>query len=107
MDDEYHFVASCGTFTFKRNCFLARYENVHPGIKEMCTESMVHTVLCPTSTLKAKLINKFIKLVFESRKKLDDGYPILNQGYERGVETNPFFEDDTDQDYYDTWDNSP
>ena len=68
MDDEYHFVASCGTFTFKRNCFLARYENVHPGIKEMCTESMVHTVLCPTSTLKAKLINKqgFITLVINS-----------------------------------------
>ena len=98
MDDEYHFLSSCGTFTLKRNCFLAKYETIHPGIKEMSTEALVHTIMCPSSTIKAKLINKFIKIMFETRKKLDDGIPALNLGYEQGIEVNPFFETDTDLD---------
>ena len=86
-DDEYHFLANCGTFTLKRNCFLARYETIHTGIKELSNQNMVYTILCPTSILKAKLINKFIKIMFETRKQLDDGNPVLNQGYAGGIDT--------------------
>ena len=105
-DDEYHFVANCGTFTLKRNCLLGRYETIHPGIKELPIQSMVHTVLCPTSILKTKLINKFIKIMFETRKHLDDGNPILHQGYSSGIELNPFYDNDSDTDLDNSLDTS-
>ena len=99
LDDEYHLLAHCGTFMFKRNCFLSRYELLHSGIKDMSTQDMVHTILCPTTTTKAKLINKYIKILFETRKQLDEGFPILNSGYEGGIAVNPFFDTDNDIDY--------
>ena len=98
VDDEYHFLANCGTFQFKRNCFLSRYETIHPDITNMSNQSMVHTILCPTSTIKTKLANKYIKIMFETRKQLDEGIPIFNLGYEMGIEINPFFDDDNDND---------
>ena len=69
---------------------------MHPGIKDMSTETLVHTIMCPSSTIKAKPVNKFLKIMFEMRKKLDDGIPAFNLGYEQGIEINPFFETDTD-----------
>ena len=54
--------------------------------------------LCPSSTLKAKLVNKFIKIMFEMRKKLEDAIPALNLGHEQGIVINPFFETDKDID---------
>ena len=76
---------------------------VHPGIKTMSKINMVHTILCPTTTVKAKLANKFIRLMFQARKQLDEGIPVLNMGYEKGVEVNPFFENDSDSEdsFYD------
>ena len=41
---------------------------------------MAPTMLCPTTPIAAKLVNKYIKLVFEVRKKLDEGSPNLQQG---------------------------
>ena len=61
----------------------------------MCTENLVHTIMCPSFTLKAKLVNKFIKIMFEMRNKLDDGIPALNLVYEQGIEINPTDLDDT------------
>ena len=98
VDDEYHFLSQCNSFLIKRNCFLAKYETIHPGIKNMSVKDFVHTILCPSTVLKAKLANKYIKIMFEVRKMLDDGIPALHLSYEGGVETNPFFDTDTDND---------
>ena len=98
VDNEYHLLAQCGSLQLKRNCFLSAYEQLQPGIRAMPAHNMVHTILCPTSTKKAKLTNKFIKILFESRWKLDEGVPILNGGYEMGVAVNPFFDSDDDND---------
>ena len=59
---------------------------------------MVHTLMCPNTTQKVKLVNKYIQILFETRKKLDEGSPIFNLGYERGIEVNPFFDSETDND---------
>ena len=80
VDDEYHLLANCGTLMFKRNCFLSRYELLHPSIKDMSTHDMVHTILCPTTTTKVKLINKYIQILFDTRKKLDEGFQVFNMG---------------------------
>ena len=61
----------------------------------MPTETLVHTIMCPSSTIKAKLVNKFINIMFEMRKKLDDGTPALILVYEQGIEINPTDLDDT------------
>ena len=36
--------------------------------------------------------------MFETRKQLYEGIPVFNLGYEMGIETNPFFDDDNDKD---------
>lgn len=84
---------ACKSFTFKRNCFLARFGNIHPEIHNMTTQDKTKIILCPNSTITAKLTNKYIKLMFETRKQLDEGTPVFNLGYEQGVEINPFFDD--------------
>ena len=93
VDDENHFLMACKSFTFKRNCFLARFGNIHPEIHNMTTQDKTKIILCPNSTITAKLTNKYIKLMFETRKQLDEGTPVFNLGYEQGVEINPFFDD--------------
>ena len=37
--------------------------------------------LCPSNAQEAKLVNKFIKIVFESREKIDNGIPIFDVNY--------------------------
>ena len=98
VDDEQHFLINCRTFTFKRNCFLARFAIFKPEIHSMTPQNKTMVILCPTSTITAKLANKFIQLMFESRKQLDEGNPIFNLGYEQGVAINPFFNDTDDSD---------
>ena len=96
IDNEYHLLAQCGSFLLKRNCFLSAYEQLQPGICAMSAQNIVHTILCPTSTKKAKLTNK---ILFDARSKLDEGFPILNGGYEMGVVVvNPFLDNDHDND---------
>ena len=93
MDDEYHLLANCGSFVFKRNYFFSKYAQVHPGIKNM---PEIHTILCSTTTTKAKLVNKYIQILFDTRQKIDEGFPMFNLGYERGIAPNQFFDIDND-----------
>ena len=99
IDNEYHLLAQCGSFLLKRNCFLSAYEQLQPGICAMSAQNIVQTILCPTSTKKANLTNKYIKILFDTSRKLDEGFPILNGGYEMGVVVvNPFLDNDHDND---------
>ena len=55
-------------------------------------------------SVTAKLINKYIQIVFKDRKLLDDGVPVLLTGYEGGVMThNEFFDDSLDIDLTSDW----
>ena len=93
VDNEEHFLMACGAFTFKRNCFLSKLGSVLPSFQSLSPHNKVLTMLCPVTTVAAKLVNKYIKIMFECRNCLDNGIPILNMGYEKGVTINPFFED--------------
>ena len=42
-------------------------------------------MLCPTTVVTTKLVNKFVQLVFKIRKQLDEGVPALNLGFEQGA----------------------
>ena len=69
------------------------------GFSELSIENKTVTLLCPTSVLSAKLVNKYIKILFNIRKQLDEGVPILNMGYESGtIEANEFVNDNFDND---------
>ena len=35
-------------------------------------------MICPTSTKAAKLINKYIDVLFKARNQIDDGTPVQN-----------------------------
>ena len=95
VDNEQHFLSSCSTFTLKRNCMFAKMGTIVKDFNELKIENKTATLLCPTSVVAAKLANKYIKILFNIRKQLDEGMPILNMGYEGGVIVqNEFFDDD-------------
>ena len=69
------------------------------GFSELSIENKTATLICQTSILSAKLVNKYIKILFNIRNQLDEGVPILNMGYESGtIEANEFFNDNLDND---------
>ena len=48
--------------------------------------------------MNGQLSNKYIKIMFKTRKLLDDGYPIFNMGYDSGIIPNEFFDIDDSYD---------
>ena len=94
IDNEEHFLTSCSTFTLDRNCLFAKLESVSKGYLNLSKEHQAATLLCPTSVVTAKLVNRYIQLIFKVRKSLDEGVPALNLGYESGgLYHNIFFDD--------------
>ena len=93
VDNEEHFLLSCETFQLKRNCFLAKLGSVLPHFQSLSKTQQLSTILCPRDIITAKLSNKYIKILFNARKQLDDGEPVHHQGYESGVVQNEFFDE--------------
>ena len=98
LDDEQHFLTACSSFTLKRNCLFSRLDTVKTGFSNLSSVEKTAIILCPTSVLPAKLSNKYIKIMFKTRKLLDDGYPIFNMGYMCGIIPNEFFDIDDSYD---------
>ena len=74
---------------------FAKMSTIVKDFNKLRIENKTATLLCPTSVLAAKLVNKYIKILFNIRKQLDEGVPILNMGYEGGaIVQNEFFDDD-------------
>ena len=97
VDNELHLLVSCSSFTLKRNCLFGRMESIRPGFLALPPNQKAATLLCPTSVLTAKLSNKYISILFNIRKKLDEGVPALNIGYKYGVlVSNEFYDDNLD-----------
>ena len=72
--------------------------SIQTGFSSLSPVSKTAVILCPTSVQTAKLSNKFIKIMFKTRKLLDDGYPIFNMGYGCGIIPNEFFDIDDNYD---------
>ena len=73
IDDERHFF-KCEIFTDKINCLILKMTTLLPAFIYMTEEEKFLTLMCPTSPQSAKIINKFIKIVFEARDKVLDGH---------------------------------
>ena len=76
IDNEEHFLTSCSTFTLDRNCMFAKLESVSKGYVNLSKEHQAATLLCPTSVVTAKLVNRYIQLIFKVRKSLDEGLSL-------------------------------
>ena len=70
-DTEIHFLVQCPLFSAERNCLFVKMNSISPGFETLSLEEKFKVLLCPTTARTVKLINKFIKLMFEGRKKID------------------------------------
>ena len=96
QDNEKHFLMECKIFEVKRACFLKRLECFVPNIFNLSTDDKIKTMLCPTSSQSAKLINKFIGIMFNARDTIDkcetlQTYPTWDPSM-----PNPFIESNLD-----------
>ena len=97
VDTEEHFLSACSTFTFERNCLFAKLESISNGLKNLTPTQQSATLLCPTNVVTAKLSNKYIQLVFQIRKNLDEGLPALNASAKGGTIYKNIFFDNLDE----------
>ena len=104
VDNEQHFLVSCSSFSLKRNCLFGRLESINPGFLSLTPVQQTATLLCPTTVVTSKLSNKYIQILFNVRKLLDEGVPALHTGYECGVIVcNEFYDDSNDDDLTNDW----
>jgi hypothetical protein len=75
IDDEIH-LFQCPTFINQQRCLFSMLGRVVPNFEHLSFEHKVRTMLCPVSTQAAKLVNKYVRIIFNSRSKLDDGHPL-------------------------------
>ena len=76
QDNELHFLLLCPTFQIKRNCFYGKLKSIGLNMNHLNNANLLSTLLCPTNAKQAKLTNKFIDIVFKSRKLIDEGATI-------------------------------
>ena len=93
INSEHHIILQCSALTLKRNCFLSKIKSINPLFENLPDVGKVATLLCPSNVIAAKLVNKYIKIAFEFRNCLDNGEPVMHQGYENGVVPNEFYGD--------------
>ena len=71
IDDERHAILECTTFSIKRNCFFGKISSLLPKFVEMSPEHKLLSILCPVNTEIALCVSKCLKIITETRVKLD------------------------------------
>ena len=71
-DTEFHFLVQCTMFTADRNCLFKKFELLIPHFANLSLEGKFKTLLCPTTAITTKLVNRFIKNMFKGREKSDE-----------------------------------
>jgi hypothetical protein len=74
LDCEIHFLARCQRFELKRACFKKRLECLIPNLNNMDEIDFVKTILCPVTPQAAKLVDKYIGIMFRARDEIDSGF---------------------------------
>ena len=72
IDDEFHFLVQCSTFTVKRNCLYGKISSIEPSFMQLTDNEKFSKLLCPITPQAAKLVSKFCQIMFECRKKIDE-----------------------------------
>ena len=75
-DTEVHFLTQCRTFDFKRRCYFGKLLSLGINIEQYDCNSQAAIMLCPTTAKQTKLSNKFIEIMFRTRKEVDEGATI-------------------------------
>ena len=73
LDDENHAILECNTFSIKRNCFLGKLTSLLPDFGHLSSEHKLLTILCPANADIALCVSKYLKILTETRMKLDLG----------------------------------
>ena len=73
IDDEKHAILECKTFSLKRNCFLGKITSILPNFEQLPNDHKLLTILCPSSTEMAVCVSKYLKIITETRRKIDHG----------------------------------
>ena len=73
LDDEKHAILICPSFRLKRNCFLARISSLIPNFIQLSLENQLLAILCPNSTEIAVCVSNYLRIISETRYKLDQG----------------------------------
>ena len=76
IDTEHHFILNCGTFNLKRNCFLGRMSALVPHFSNLNENEKLMSILCPSTTEMAKIVSKYLGIMTEVRKNIDNGLSI-------------------------------
>ena len=63
----------CDTFALKRNCFFGKIASLLPNFKELSPDHKLLTILCPSTPEIAVCVSKYLKIITETRIKLDQG----------------------------------
>ena len=95
-DDEIHFLLGCNLFEVKRACFIKRLKCFVPNIEYLSEENQIKTMLCPSSPQAAKLVNKFIGIMFRARENIDKGINLLLYPTWDPMQANPFISNTLD-----------
>jgi hypothetical protein len=72
VGDESHFLHDCASFSNERRVLFRRIGVIMPSFTLMSREDKISTLLCPATARAAKLINKYICLLFELRDKMEE-----------------------------------
>ena len=72
IDDKIHFF-KCEYFSNKINCLTLKMTTLIPNFLSLTQDEQFVTLMCPTTPQAAKVVNKFIKILFEARQKILDG----------------------------------
>ena len=78
IDDEFHFLNKCRTFLTSRNCLFKKFTALEPTFETLTENQKFQRLLNPKTAPETKLINKFIKIMFDWREKIDNGFPVTN-----------------------------
>ena len=73
VDDEFHFLLKCNTFESLRIAYFEKIQLLNPTINMLEENQKFVSLLDPKSVQEAKITNRFIKALFEWRKKVDQG----------------------------------
>ena len=73
VDDEKHAILSCSTFNLKRNCFFGKISSIIPFFLELTLDEKLMVILCPSSPEIALCVSKYLGIITNTRKKLDQG----------------------------------
>ena len=71
----------CPLFNLKRACFYGKITSIIPHFSTLSDDEKMEVILCPTSDIMTKVVNKFIRIMFNARDKIDEGIDLSQTCY--------------------------